>query len=57
MQTIGIIGAMEVEVNTLKERMQTEEIVTIASMEFHRGTYHDKNIIVVRSGIGKVTGV
>ena len=54
MQNIGIIGAMEVEVNTLKERMQTEEIVTIASMEFHRGTYHDKNIIVVRSGIGKV---
>ncbi len=33
MQTIGIIGAMEIEVTTLKERMQVEEIVTIASME------------------------
>lgn len=54
MQTIGIIGAMEIEVTTLKERMQVEEIVTIASMDFFKGTYHGKNIVVVRSGIGKV---
>lgn len=54
MQTIGIIGAMEIEVTTLKERMQVEEIVTIASMDFFKGTYHGKNVVVVRSGIGKV---
>lgn len=54
MQTIGIIGAMEVEVTTLKERMAVEEIVTIASMDFYRGTYHNKNVVIVRSGIGKV---
>ena len=54
MQTIGIIGAMEVEVTTLKERMTIEEIVTIASMDFYKGTYHNKNVVIVRSGIGKV---
>ncbi len=54
MQTIGIIGAMEIEVTTLKERMQVEEIVTIASMDFFKGTYHGKNVVIVRSGIGKV---
>ena len=54
MQTIGIIGAMEIEVTTLKERMQFEEIVTIASMDFFKGTYHGKNVVIVRSGIGKV---
>lgn len=54
MQTIGIIGAMEVEVTTLKERMVLEEIVTVASMDFYKGTYHGKNVVIVRSGIGKV---
>lgn len=54
MKTIGIIGAMEVEVTTLKERMTIEEIVTIASMKFYKGTYHNKNVVIVRSGIGKV---
>lgn len=54
MQIIGIIGAMEVEVTTLKERMTVEEIVSIASMEFYKGTYHDKKVVIVRSGIGKV---
>lgn len=54
MQTIGIIGAMEVEVTTLKERMAVEEIVSIASMEFYKGTYYGKNVVIVRSGIGKV---
>lgn len=54
MQTIGIIGAMEIEVTTLKERMELEEIIRIASMDFYRGTYHNKNVVIVRSGIGKV---
>ena len=54
MPTIGIIGAMEVEVTALKERMAIEEIITIASMDFYKGTCHGKNTVIVRSGIGKV---
>lgn len=54
MKSIGIIGAMEVEVNTLKERMDVEDVIHMASMDFYKGTYHKKPVVVVRSGIGKV---
>lgn len=54
MKSIGIIGAMEVEVNTLKERMDVEEVIHMASMDFYKGTYHGKPVVIVRSGIGKV---
>lgn len=54
MKCIGIIGAMEVEVNTLKERMNVTEIVETASMTFYKGTYGDLDVVIVRSGIGKV---
>ncbi|MDO5292605.1 MAG: 5'-methylthioadenosine/adenosylhomocysteine nucleosidase [bacterium] len=51
---IGIIGAMEIEVTTLKSRMNVERVVTKASMEFNEGTLEGKEVVVVRSGIGKV---
>ena len=54
MNGIGIIGAMEEEVAQLKEHMQVEEIFTKASMDFYRGTLNGKDVVVVRSGIGKV---
>ena len=54
MKRIGIIGAMEEEVNQLKEQMQIEETTTVASMEFVKGTLEEKPVVVVRSGIGKV---
>ena len=54
MRCIGIIGAMEVEVASLKERMQNVEITHKASMEFYAGVLEGKKVVVVRSGIGKV---
>ncbi|MDD5803731.1 5'-methylthioadenosine/adenosylhomocysteine nucleosidase [Blautia sp. HCP3S3_H10_1] len=54
MKTIGIIGAMEVEVAILKEKMENVRIIKKASMEFFEGTLAGKKAIVVRSGIGKV---
>ena len=51
---IGIIGAMEEEVAILKEKMQVEEIVNHAGMEFYKGVLCDKAVVIVRSGIGKV---
>lgn len=54
MAVIGIIGAMEEEVAALKEKMQLEEVKTKASMEFYKGTLQEKEVVVVRSGIGKV---
>ena len=54
MKTIGIIGAMEVEVAILKEKMEDVRIIKKASMDFYEGTLSGKKVVVVRSGIGKV---
>lgn len=51
---IGIIGAMELEVDTLKEKMEQKEIIKKANMEFHQGTLNGVPVVVVRSGVGKV---
>lgn len=54
MNQIGIIGAMDEEVKILQERMETHKVMSKASMEFHSGTLYGKDVIIVRSGIGKV---
>ena len=54
MAKTGIIGAMELEVDTLKSRMDTKNIVKKAGMEFYEGTLNGADVVVVRSGIGKV---
>lgn len=51
---IGIIGAMELEVEELKSKMSVASIVTKAGMEFHEGTLGGVNVVIVRCGIGKV---
>ena len=54
MKTIGIIGAMEVEVAILKEKLEYVRIIKKASMDFYEGILAGKKVVVVRSGIGKV---
>lgn len=54
MRKTGIIGAMEVEVASLKETMETKRCVTKAGMEFFEGVLEGQEVVVVRSGIGKV---
>ncbi len=51
---LGIIGAMDEEVSKLKEAMEDIEITKKASMEFYKGKMSGKDVVVVRSGIGKV---
>ena len=51
---IGIIAAMEEEVAALKEDMDIQETVEQASMVFCKGKLCGKDVVVVRSGIGKV---
>jgi adenosylhomocysteine nucleosidase len=45
---------MEVEVATLKSNMTVKNTVKKASMEFYEGTIGNTDVVVVRSGIGKV---
>lgn len=54
MKKIGIIGAMEEEVNILKKKVQDLRVKKIASTEFCEGTINGKEVVIVRSGIGKV---
>lgn len=51
---IGIIGAMDVEVEKLKADMKGVSTVVRAGMEFCEGELKGKQAVVVRSGIGKV---
>ncbi len=50
----GIIGAMDMEVDILKEKMEDVEIVEMAKMKFYDGTLSGQKTTLVRSGIGKV---
>ncbi len=50
----GIIGAMDEEVNSLKEAIKNEKITSIAGMEFCEGTLDGNNVVIVKCGIGKV---
>lgn len=54
MNKIAIIGAMELEVEELKAKMNNVTIIKKAGMEFHEGTLHDVSVVIVRSGVGKV---
>lgn len=54
MKKIGIIGAMELEVEALKEQMDVKNIIEKASMKFYEGTLRGKDVVIVQCGIGKV---
>ena len=50
----AIIGAMEEEVEAIKERITIHSSTTIANCEYNIGSYGDHEIILLQSGIGKV---
>lgn len=54
MSKIGIIGAMEIEVETLRSQMTVSGTTQKANMEFFEGTLDNAEVVVVKSGIGKV---
>ena len=51
---IGIIGAMDEEVEQLVEVMEITREETKACMTFKAGKLAGKDVVIVRSGIGKV---
>ena len=54
MKKIGIIGAMEIEIDTLRQAMDIESTREISGMTFYEGTLDGSHVVLVRSGIGKV---
>ena len=51
---VGIIGAMEIEVESLKAEMSIKRTVKKASMDFFEGSIGNTEVVVVKSGIAKV---
>ena len=51
---IGIIGAMSVEVEALKAKIEDAESYTVSGIEFVSGTLCKKRVVVAQCGIGKV---
>lgn len=53
-EIIGIIGAMDSEVRSLCSDLKSMEKTEFNGLTFYKGELNQKNVIVVKSGIGKV---
>lgn len=51
---IGIIGAMEEEINGIKHYIKNIETNTISNIEFYSGNINNVNVVLAKCGIGKV---
>ena len=51
---VGIIGAMDKEVAGLKSELKEVKIKNIGGIEFYSGTLQGKDVVVLKSGVGKV---
>ncbi|MFD1864011.1 5'-methylthioadenosine/S-adenosylhomocysteine nucleosidase [Planococcus chinensis] len=51
---IGVIGAMEEEVELLRGSLENVVTEEIANCEFTSGTYKGQDVVLLKSGIGKV---
>lgn len=51
---IAIIGAMEEEVTILREKLANREVEVFAGSEFTKGIYKGVEVVLLKSGIGKV---
>ena len=51
---LGIIGAMDIEVATLKEKMEQVRMATHAGSTYYEGTLEGTPAVVVQCGVGKV---
>lgn len=51
---IGIIGAMEVELETIKKYVDNLQAETKSIRTFYTGTIHNHPVVIVQAGIGKV---
>ena len=51
---IAVIGAMEEEVTILRSKLEQTNQEVIANCEFTSGFYEGKEVVLLKSGIGKV---
>lgn len=51
---IGIIAAMDKEISLLESKLQNKTLEQISGMTFIKGTIYGKDVVAVKSGVGKV---
>lgn len=51
---VGIIGAMDSEVESLKARVENAKVTELSGMEFCEGAIEGVSVVVVKCGVGKV---
>lgn len=51
---IGIIGALELEIESLKVLMDGARVETVSSVDFYRGSINGREVVVAAAGVGKV---
>ena len=51
---IGIIGAMQTEVDLLISKIENAQTQSISGIDFVSGRIHEKEVVVAKCGIGKV---
>lgn len=54
MKKLGIIGAMTVEVEALKENVEDRKILVCAGIEFCSGYLNGRPVVIAQCGVGKV---
>lgn len=54
MKKLGVIGAMQVEVELLLNAMENKTQRTVAGSDFYEGVLNGLNVVVVQCGVGKV---
>ena len=51
---IGIIGAMQIEIDGIKALMEDSVTINMSGIEFVKGKIYGKNVVTAVCGIGKV---
>lgn len=51
---IGIIGAMDIEIDKLISNLDNKKVNKIAFLEFYTGVLYNKDVVIVKSNEGKV---
>ena len=54
MTKLGIIGAMQIEVELLLEKLESRKECTAAGSTFYEGTLEGLDVVIVQCGVGKV---
>ncbi len=51
---IGIIGAMDIEIQLYIEELDGYETMDIGGLKFHEGVLNGQPVVIVKSGVGKI---